>query len=134
VSFDERLVNYGHEDTLFGFQLKKNEIQISHISNPVLNGDIEDNDVFLTKTELGLYNLGYILHYINSDPEYIEDVRILECYQKYCNIQIIRVIEAIFLIFKPFMKALLSKGVANMVLLDFYKLGFFAVKYRAMKK
>ena len=54
ISFNERLSGYGHEDTLFGYELNKNNIQIHHIDNPVLNGHLDTNEAFLLKTEEGL--------------------------------------------------------------------------------
>ena len=38
ISFNEDLQGYGHEDTLFGYELDKKNIQIHHLDNPVLNG------------------------------------------------------------------------------------------------
>ncbi len=49
VRFDECFKDYGYEDLLFGRQLKEKGISILHIENPMLNMDIEDNDVFLNK-------------------------------------------------------------------------------------
>ena len=133
VCFNEKLVNYGHEDTLFGFSLKKEHFPILHINNPVLHDHLESNGEFLSKTELGLKNLIQILHYVNNDPQYIEDVKILRYYQKYRKNHIILPVEVTFLIFKSLIKFLLLKGVVNLFLFNFYKLGFFAIKYRETK-
>mgnify|MGYP000363990435 FL=1 len=35
IKFDERIKIYGHEDTLFGYELKKAGIKIKYINNPV---------------------------------------------------------------------------------------------------
>ncbi len=37
IRFDESLVQYGHEDTLFGFELKKKGIPVIHIQNPLIH-------------------------------------------------------------------------------------------------
>ncbi len=55
--FDEQLTQYGHEDTLFGIQLILHHIKVDHIDNPVLNGHIETNDIFLNKTKQAVENL-----------------------------------------------------------------------------
>lgn len=55
--FDERMVRYGHEDTLFGKLLQAENIPVLHIENPLVNTDIEPNDVFLKKTEEALESL-----------------------------------------------------------------------------
>ena len=55
--FDEKIVGYGHEDTLFAQHLKANNIQIHHIHNPVRHGGLETVDVFLQKVEESVVNL-----------------------------------------------------------------------------
>lgn len=55
--FDEDMVTYGHEDTLFGILLEEKGIQVSHTDNPVVHGQLEDNLTFLTKTEVALTNI-----------------------------------------------------------------------------
>ena len=41
IRFDESLVHYGHEDTLFGFELKKKGIPVIHIQNPLIHIGLE---------------------------------------------------------------------------------------------
>ena len=55
--FDEKIVGYGHEDTLFAQELKANKISIHHIHNPVRHGGLETVDVFLNKVEESVVNL-----------------------------------------------------------------------------
>ena len=132
--FDERLVQYGHEDTLFGFQLKENHIKILHIDNPILNGYLEDNDEFITKTELGLDNLVCILQFLNYDPEFIRDVNILKFHQKCRKYRLDLVIIFLFSFLKPVLRLNLSKGFANLFWFDFYKLGYFSTSYITQSK
>jgi glycosyltransferase involved in cell wall biosynthesis len=134
IKFDERLVKYGHEDTLFGFQLKKNHIGILHIDNPILNGYLEDNDEFITKTELGLTNLVHILQFLNNDPEFIEDVTLLKVHRRCRRLGIDLVISFLFTFFKPALRLNLSKGFANLFWFDFYKLAFFSNNYLFQSK
>ena len=130
IKFDERITEYGHEDTLFGFMLKKKGINITHIDNPVLNGDIEDNTDYLTKTEKGIINLIYILNYVDYDNEFIEDVAILNFYKKVSSKKLVSIINFFFIPFKPVLKFLLIKGYINLRLFDFYKLGFLIQNYK----
>ena len=62
IRFDESLTLYGHEDTLFGYELKNNAIPIVHIENPVLNGHLETNAEYIVKTKDGVHNLIQILN------------------------------------------------------------------------
>ncbi|MFT4723221.1 MAG: glycosyltransferase involved in cell wall biosynthesis [Flavobacteriales bacterium] len=55
--FDDTLVIYGHEDTLFGKALLEGGISILHIENPALHAGLEENDVFIEKTKEGLGSL-----------------------------------------------------------------------------
>lgn len=71
LCFDERITQYGHEDTLFGIELKKNKITIQHIQNPVLNDDVDTNEEFIEKTELALASLFQI-------TQFYPDVTLLE--------------------------------------------------------
>jgi glycosyltransferase involved in cell wall biosynthesis len=124
VKFDERLVEYGHEDTLFGYQLQKNNFAVGHIENPVLNWDIEDNAEFLQKTEIGITNLVMILHYVNDDPNFIRNVSLLDYYEKIRSKHFLWFIKLKFIFLGPIIRYFLIKGIANLWLFDFYKLGF----------
>jgi len=55
--FDENIRQYGHEDTLFGFQLKQKGIDIVHLDNPLEHIGLEKNAVFLHKSKLAVENL-----------------------------------------------------------------------------
>ena len=57
IGLDESLKGYGHEDTLFGIELKKANIPIVHIDNPLHHIGLEGTDEFLRKTEEGIRNL-----------------------------------------------------------------------------
>lgn len=51
IRFDERYRHYGFEDVQFGIDLQDAGIQVVGIDNPLENQDLEDNAVFLKKTE-----------------------------------------------------------------------------------
>lgn len=57
VRFDERITEYGHEDTLFGIALNQAEIPIFHLDNPVIHIGLEPNARFLEKTRTGIRTL-----------------------------------------------------------------------------
>ncbi len=123
IKFDERIMEYGHEDTLFGFQLKKRGLTITHIDNPVLNGDLEDNAEYLDKTEKGIKNLSHIVSYVNNDADFINDVTLLEFYEKLKSLKIVFLIRLMFYPLKPILKLLLANGCSSMLLFNFYKIG-----------
>jgi glycosyltransferase involved in cell wall biosynthesis len=128
IKFDESLSQYGHEDTLFGYELKKHNILIHHIENPILNGDVEDNSLFIYKTEQGLENLAKIYNNFNAQEGFVREVTLLNTYHRLQKIHGVLVF-AHFLLGRIF-RVLLSKGIANMLIFNFYKLGYFARQIR----
>ena len=60
IRFDERITEYGHEDTLFGAELERRGIPVLHIDNQLLNTDIETNTVFLDKSRTALRSLKHM--------------------------------------------------------------------------
>lgn len=57
IKFDESIIDYGHEDTLFGIELELNNIEIIHIDNPVIHVGLQEATVFLNKQKEAIENL-----------------------------------------------------------------------------
>jgi len=126
VQFDDKLVNYGHEDTLFGIELKKAGIKILHIDNTVLNGNLSENIEFLDNTEKAVCNLAYILQTTDARRDLIKNSALLSMYYNLYYFR--RIILLMFTVLGPAIKYILSKGYANLYLFDFYKLGVISRK------
>jgi hypothetical protein len=125
--FDERISEYGHEDTLLGYIFKKNGITVKHIDNPVLNGDLEENNVYLQKMGKSIKNLGRILRIVKYDEDFVNDTGLLRFY---CKIKpVASLLEILFIIFKPIIVFFLKRGYLTITLFDFYKFGLF-LKYK----
>jgi glycosyltransferase involved in cell wall biosynthesis len=126
IQFDEQLTQYGHEDTLFGLELKKAGITITHIENPIFNGDIETNEVFLEKSEKALDNLILLCATSKHADDLTKEVSILIVAKK---IQFIKPLMRFHhLLFGGMMKALLKNGLAGVMCFDIYRLGYLAVR------
>jgi GT2 family glycosyltransferase len=123
IQFDETITSYGHEDTWFGYQLKKNGVQIKHINNPVLHTQLETNEQFIFKTEQSIKNLIRINNMAN-DPEFEKSITLLQTYRKLKSIKIVFLLELLFWISKPAIRKLLVLGFTNTNLFASYKLGF----------
>lgn len=121
VSFNEELSGYGHEDTLFGYELNKNNIDIKQLNNPVLNGELDTNEAFLLKTEEGLGNLLKAWRMTSFDVELLEKVRVLKYY---CNYKDSILLKGLYLLLRRPCRYLLSAGWSSIVLFNFYKLGY----------
>lgn len=124
IPFDERLSEYGHEDTLFGYYLKENKISILHLNNTVLNGDIEENITYLKKTELGIENLVSILDYVNDEKTFIESVSLLSFYEKIKSAKQATLVLFFAPILNLIFKVLLKLGLVNLTLFNYYKLSY----------
>jgi len=61
ITMDENLNGYGHEDTKFGYELRENNIKITHIDNPVVHEKLDNTDDYLNKTAEGIKNFYLIL-------------------------------------------------------------------------
>ena len=122
VRFDERMTGYGHEDTLFGLELKRNNIHILHIENPLLHLGIETNQVFINKTEKSIENLLHINYLYCNDSEFIQSVKLLRFYNN-LNKAYKSIISIIFKIFRPLIRSVLFFK-PSMILFDFYKIGY----------
>ena len=119
--FNEKIIGYGHEDTLFGFQLGQNEIAITHIDNPVLNAVIDTNRDFLNKTDEALRNLFHIWELTDFNLKLLARIRILRIYQRWHRVPLFG------LLFRAFLRPtrfLLRNGLTSLVLFDLYKLSF----------
>jgi GT2 family glycosyltransferase len=123
IHFDESITTYGHEDTWFGYQLKKAGIQIKHINNPVLHTQLETNKQFILKTEQSIENLIRINKMAN-DSEFTKEITLLHTYGNLKKVRIVFLVAILFKITKTTIRKLLVSGFANNNLFASYKLGF----------
>jgi hypothetical protein len=128
--FEEKISGYGHEDTLFGFELLKKMVSITHIDNAILNGDIESNAVYLQKTENGISNLVAILDYVSDQQLFVDQVGVLRFYKKIERLGLLSLNWYIYWLLKPLLKLSLVYGPINLYVFDYYKLGLLQTYFR----
>lgn len=58
--FDESIEGYGYEDLFYAETLRKNQIKILHIDNPVVHDGLEIHTEFIKKTENSIKNLALL--------------------------------------------------------------------------
>ncbi len=128
ILFDENLTQYGHEDTLFGIELKRKNIKIKHIDNPLTHIGLENFDTFIEKTKNGIKNLIFITE--NYDyPELYEEIKLLRIARK------LRFLDSVIIFAYKLFEKIIPKNLKSkkplLFLFDFYKLGycFFVKKY-----
>lgn len=77
IRFDEDIMGYGHEDTLFGFELMRQNLPVVHINNPLLHINLETHTVFLKKSQEAIANLHGIYLRSNTPDQFAKFVRLL---------------------------------------------------------
>ncbi|MBX7093229.1 MAG: glycosyltransferase [Flavobacteriales bacterium] len=80
IKMDETVKGYGHEDSRFAYELSVMEIPVKHIDNPLRHIGLEDADVFLRQTAIGVKNLHRLIQEkkINSDNKLYSAYRMLK--------------------------------------------------------
>lgn len=119
IGFDESLKEYGHEDTLFGLELKRRGIPVLHIDNKLTHLGLEDADEYLQKTETALRSLAFM------PLEQRENVRVSALALRLKRIHLHGFVRFVFKICKPLLRINLLGEHPNQTLFAFYKLGYF---------
>lgn len=129
VSFNEDIPNLRHEDTLFSYELMKNNMSIKHINNPTYHLGIENSHLFLKKSEESLDVLNLFLEKKLLPPNYTKITRIfVKLKALKCNY----VFSILYKGFKKSMKKQLLSKTPSIYLFDFYRLSYFC--YINLKK
>ncbi len=74
---NENLLQYGHEDTLFAVNMRRNKIKVAHTHNPVVHLGLETTPVLLAKTEQALANLVALY----NSGEIQDEVRLIRAFE-----------------------------------------------------
>ncbi len=124
VRFDERLSLYGHEDTLFGYRLQQQGIPIMHIDNPVVNGEVEDNALFLEKSREAVHNMALLYGYLEGDETFCRSVHLLDTWRRLQKWHLGGAVCCAFRCLKQPMERRLTNGkCVTISMFNFYKLG-----------
>jgi len=124
VRFNERMRGYGHEDTLFGYDLFKCKIAIEHIDNPVIHMGLESNEEFLRKTREGIKNLKRILSINGNEKKLVKEITLLSYYKKFRDLGLADSLKKVYLKYEYLLRKNLLSSNPNLFLFDLYKLGY----------
>ena len=125
VKFDESFKDYGHEDSIFGFDLLKQGYNFSFIDNPVIHKGLDTNINFIRKTELSLNTL-LKLYKSNEYPELNKNSKILTFFSKLRKVHLIWLVNLFFYLLKPLIIKQITSKNPSLFLFDFYKLAYFS--------
>jgi glycosyltransferase involved in cell wall biosynthesis len=124
VRFNESIKGYGHEDTLFGYDLAAVDILVRHIDNPVIHLGLESNEEFLRKTKEGIKNLKRIMSINGNAKKLIKDITLLFYYKKIKDFGLDRFFKYIYTKNENRLRKNLLSKKPSLILFDLYKLGY----------
>jgi|WetSurSiteA1Bulk_404760.scaffolds.fasta_scaffold00327_5 glycosyltransferase involved in cell wall biosynthesis len=126
IHFDESIVLYGHEDTLFGLELKKRGIPVKYIQNPLVHIGLEISWEFIRKTSEGIENLLMLLQKGKILRKDIPDIKILRAYEVMRKFRLVGFYQGFYnLIANQVMRNLLGSN-PSIFAFDLYKLSLLA--------
>jgi GT2 family glycosyltransferase len=133
IQFDESIIQYGHEDTLFGLELKKQGVPVKHIRNPLLHIGLEISREFLRKTTEGIENLLTLLYNGKINRKDIKDIRLLRAYELIRKYRLV----GIYLFFYGFISNAVMRNLLgsnpSIFTFDLYKLSIISQLIRKKK-
>ena len=133
IRFNEELKQYGHEDTLLSYQLKKAGIGILHIDNGLVHEGLESNKDFLDKTKLSIENLSKLYNKVTDKKAFSETVTMLRTYRKISFLRLTLVLANIFIRYRDRMEIRLDSGKKSLYLYVFYRMCMFCT-YREIHR
>jgi glycosyltransferase involved in cell wall biosynthesis len=131
IRFNEELKQYGYEDTLMGYQLKKAGIDILHIDNGLIHEGLETNKEFLNKTKLGIENLSKLYNNITDKKTFSRTVRIMRTYNCLRFFHMTYLLTRLYIRYRDRMEIKLDSGKISVLLFRFYKVAMFCT-YRVI--
>jgi glycosyltransferase involved in cell wall biosynthesis len=125
LRFNEELRQYGHEDTLLGYQLKKAGIEVMHIDNGLVHEGLESNREYLNKTKLGIENLSHLYDKVTDKRTFSHVVGMLRIYNNLNLLRLTRILAGIFIRYRDRMEIRLDASKISLFLFGFYKVSMF---------
>ncbi len=123
ICFNEEIIEYGHEDTLFGIELKKQKFTILHIDNPVIHSGLQSSDLFIEKEQKSIENLQLISRFEQIEV-LSKDIRILKYGLILKKLHLINTFAFLHKVTKPLLEKQLKSSYPSLFILDIYKLTY----------
>jgi glycosyltransferase involved in cell wall biosynthesis len=133
IRFNEELKQYGHEDTLLGYQLKKAGINILHIDNTLIHEGLETNRIFIDKTKRSIENLSHLYDKVTDKRVFISCVPLLRTYNMLNRLHIARILAGVYINYRDRMEIRLDSSDASLLLFGIYRISLFCT-YREIHR
>lgn len=121
IKFDESLLEYGHEDTLFALELEKSNVAITQIDNPVFHLGLDNDEIFIEKTKQSIENL---ICLENQGKITLKDNKLLKFNNILKKIKIRTLLSMLFEKYSKDMEKNLNSGAPSLFVFDLYKIGY----------
>lgn len=122
--FPYNVKEYGYEDVVFIKQLQENKTPIQHIENRLVHQNTETSLVFINKTEDAVRTLHQL---ILSKKLELSDTKIGKAYKIIQFWQLQTIVTFLFKKTSKMMIVNLTSSNPSLIVLDFYKLGYFCL-------
>ncbi len=122
IKFDEKIIGYGHEDTLFAIELEKHNKLVLHINNEVSHDSNESNEEFLEKTQKSADNLAFIYKTYEDKKAIIQYSKLLSSHFQLRKFRLINLFHFSYSICEPIVNEFLRSGTKHLLIFDLYKL------------
>lgn len=122
IYFEKSITQYGHEDTIFAYQLSQKKANITHIENPIMHDDVDLNTVFFTKTHKSIENLNYIYNQKIIDPSFITFLKAFIKIKKY-HINVF--FAFLYDVLHPIFKWNLTSKTPSLYIFNLFRLSYF---------
>lgn len=125
IRFYEELKQYGHEDTLFSYQLKKAGINVLHIDNGLIHEGLETNKEFLLKTKHGIENLSKLYDNVTDKKTFIKTVILLHTFRWVQLLRLTGLLAGFFIRYRDRMEIRLDSSSISLPLFKLYRISMF---------
>jgi glycosyltransferase involved in cell wall biosynthesis len=129
IPYNEQFQDYGHEDTIMGYQLKTFGIKVLYIENPLLHLGIDRSDRYLAKSLMAVEK--YLDASVFKSEELVLEVKIFRVYRIVNKMHLDGLVALKFRILKKMLYKNLMGGHPSLFLFDFYRLGHLCQEARS---
>ena len=132
IPFNESLSQYGHEDTLFGYDLSKYNIAIHHIDNPVMHVGLDETESFLSKSEIAIQNLAQLIQAgLISESFAKSNISIYRFYLKLKKYRGLVLFKKMYQLFENRINQNIRSTYPNLRYFDFFRLNSFIDQFKS---
>ncbi|MCX6335190.1 MAG: glycosyltransferase [Bacteroidia bacterium] len=133
LRFNEEIRQYGHEDTLFSYQLHKAGIGVANIDNGLIHDGIESNRDFINKTKLSIENLSMLYDFVTDKQTFASTVKMVRDYRWLSIFRLTLILAGLFIRFRERMELRIDSASPPLWLFDAYKISMFCT-YREIHR